>query len=213
MTEQRMYKALVFLLLYLIHSNCLADEFGPVVKLKIAQGKERAECSGVVINEDDKKYYVLSCNHLFLTIKNPEYIITSVYTKDSEVVSVDIKCKLIKYDNDYDLSYFSMIKVDSVRLTPLSLSSSNLLTNSKGNAFGFPYDSVKLVSNELVIESYGEYKSQGGINLLRCKGPVKSGMSGGPLIANNEVHGILSTGADTYGTFVPAFECINFLKK
>lgn len=194
-------------------ANLFAQDFNPVVKLKIAKGKDRAECSGVVIEEDDKKYYILSCNHLFLTIKNPEYIIASVYTKDSEIVSIDIKCKIIKSDFDYDLSYFSMNKVDNVQITPISLSSGNLLTNSKASVSGFPYDSVKSVSNELIVESYGEYKFESGVNLLKCKGPVKSGMSGGPLTTNNEVHGILSTGSDTYGTFVPAFECHNFLKK
>lgn len=194
-------------------ANLYAQDFEPIVKLKIAKGKDRAECSGVVIGEDTKNYYILSCEHLFFKIKNPQYTITSIYTDNGEIVSVDIRCKLIKADEGYDLSYFSMNKVDSVKIKPLPLATSNLLKNSKASAFGFVQDELGLVKTDLIIESYDETRSQTGVWLLRCAGPVVNGMSGGPLIGNNEVHGILSTGSDTYGTFVPAFECHNFLKK
>lgn len=205
---------LVFVIISLFFgANLFAQDFDPIVKLKIAKGKDRAECSGVVIGEDTKNYYILSCEHLFFKIKDPQYTITSVYTKNKEIVSVDIRCKLIKADEGYDLSYFSMSKVDSVKIKPLLLAKSNLLKNSKASAYGFISGELEVVKSDLIIQSYDETQSQSGVWLLRCSGKVIDGMSGGPLVANNEVHGILSTGEDTYGTFVPAFECHNFLKK
>lgn len=204
----------IFLVISLfLGANLLAQDFEPIVKLKISKGKDKAECSGVVIGEDVKNYYILSCEHLFFKIKQPKYTVTSIYTNNGEIISVDMHCKLIKSDEGYDLSYFSMNKIDSIKIKPMTLATSNLLKNSKASAFGFVQDELGLVKTNLIIESYGETRSQTGVWLLRCAGPVINGMSGGPLIANNEVHGILSTGADTYGTFVPAFECHNFLKK
>lgn len=197
----------------LLGANLFAQDFEPIVKLKISKGKDKAECSGVVIGEDSKNYYILSCEHLFFKIKRPQYTVTSIYTDNGEIISVDMHCRLIKSDNGYDLSYFSMNKIDSVKIKPMRLATSNLLKNSKASAFGFVQDELGLVKTDLIIESYNETRSQTGVWLLRCSGSVINGMSGGPLIANNEVHGILSTGSDTYGTFVPAFECSNFLKK
>lgn len=208
------FARIIWIIIFLfIGVNLFAQDFEPIVKLKIAKGKDRAECSGVVIGEDTKNYYILSCEHLFFKIKNPQYTITSIYTDNGEIISVDMRCKLIKSDEGYDLSYFSVNKVDSVKIKPLQLATSNLLKNSKASAFGFVQDELGLVKTDLIIESYDETRSQTGVWLLKCNGPVITGMSGGPLIANNEVHGILSTGTNTYGTFVPAFECHNFLKK
>ena len=119
----------------------------------------------------------------------------------------------LKASPRYDLAYFSLKKNNFIKITPVKLAESNLLVNVEAIAWGFPFDNPKLTKTKLTVESYTEYRTEGGVILLRCKDSVKSGISGGPLVANNEVYGITSSGDKTGTSFIPAFECHNFLKE
>lgn len=210
-----LYKTIItsVIISLLSFSTVFSQEFSPIVKITALKQNMRAECSGVTIGEDDKNYYILSCNHIFEAISNPTYLVSSVYSDNGEIVSVDIKCKLVKAKYDCDLSHFSMSKNNIIKLTPMKLADSRLLINSQAEAYGFPFDSFVMEKYKITVDSYDSHKLESGVCILHSNNKVKSGMSGGPLIANNEIHGILSTGGENSANFIPAFECINFLKK
>lgn len=215
----KIIKVALFLLLLLALTNQVsATEFVYTVKITSYANSWNSmyNGSGTIIGEDDKTYKILSCAHIFEDLGNNAVITVVLFSKEDMKQSITVPAKIIKKNNNTDLSYLEIeksSKICPIEIKPIKLSDSTLIKGAKCNAYGFPGLSTFLNNRVMVADNYDAYA--GDTNLLVCKGIVDQGMSGGPLVANGKVHGVLvhKNEKDKTGSFITVIDCRKFLEE
>lgn len=196
-----------FLLLLLLTSSCLGQDYSPYVQIVSFNGDEARQYSGVVFNETDSRYEIVTCAHGTQDI--PEVsrrIQTSAFNVQFGAVhSVAIKTTLIKQDPDIDLAYMYIPKV--VKINPVELATDSLI-GTKCLSYG--YVNSEEIRNPVVVHSYNTYRTVKGSSILSCEGKLVNGLSGGPLVFNNRIYGIQS-GGSKHVLYCPSDQIVEFV--
>lgn len=166
-------------------------------------------CSGTIYEETETSYYVVTCAH-FIDYDHAEACDYSV-TLYSDQLSPTLKAELIKFSEEKDIAVLKIAKYPSVRVKPLKIADSKLPTGTECIGYGYTPDYQR---RSLSIDSYTLYNAGENNPLLNCRGSVISGMSGGALIYQNQIFGLLSTSCKepAGGLYVPSSEIISFLE-
>ncbi len=167
-------------------------------------------CSGTVYSETDTHYYIISCAH-FIDVDNTESCTYSV-TLYNDQLSPTVEAEMISYSEYQDLSVLRIKKYGQFRVRPLKIGDSKLPQGTECIGYGYTPDYQR---RPLAVSSYTEYNAGEGNPLLHCRGTVISGMSGGPLIYQNQIFGVLSTsqGGTEGALYVPTSVINDFLEK
>jgi hypothetical protein len=122
-----------------------------------------------------------------------------------------MRSQISKSDIDRDIAVISFRKVPEINIIPLKVSTHELPLGTNCNGFGYVSD-TNLITNPLTVNTYDKFKSNKGAQILECIGRPISGMSGGPLIYENEIYGIQSAGNTTV-LYCPTKEIHAFLSE
>lgn len=181
-----------------------AAEYEGIVQIINIDQQYPRSYSGVVIDKDEYKYTVLTCAHGVADLR-PENIKIQINTmsKNDWVKFVSFKGTLIKYHKDMDIAIITMPKVPWVEVDILPLASSRLIAGLEAKSCGY-ITSEKIVRNTMKVVSYELHRTVGGTEILTCNGVPTHGLSGGPLIYENIVYGIQSSGSKNETLFCPS---------
>jgi hypothetical protein len=181
----------------------------PQVSVVCQSAGVNRNCSGTVYSETDTHYYVISCAH-FIDIENEESCNYTV-TLYNDQLSPTVEAEMISYSEYHDLSVLRIKKFPQIKVRPLKIADSKLPQGTECIGYGYTPDYQK---RPLAVSSYTEYNAGDNNPLLHCRGSVISGMSGGPLIYQNQIFGVLSTSqGDTEGAlYVPSSVINEFLE-
>lgn len=196
-----------FLLLLLLTSSCLAQEYSPYVQIVSFNGDEKRQYSGVVFNETDSNYGIITCAHGTQDIPETSLRLqTTAFTlRFGAVQSIAIKTTLIKQDSDIDLAYMYIPKL--VKINPVELATDSLI-GTKCLSYG--YVNSEEIRNPVVVHSYNTYRTVKGSSILSCEGKLVNGLSGGPLVFNNRIYGIQS-GGSKHILYCPSSQIVEFV--
>lgn len=180
---------LALVLVLTINTNVRPDDFSPLLRMSTISTEESALYSGVVFNEDNDKFYVLTCEHALMNMKTNVRTFALAYSinEESPTEYVSLKCKLLKRDSKNDLCLYEFKKPYYLKISPIPLAKSSLVVGTTGEICGY--------SNENLMRSTAVVMDNGDLTgLLVTKANVISGMSGGPFVQNDMVFGIQSCG-------------------
>ena len=184
------------LLLVTSSTNVRPDNFSAIPRMLTENNGQLEYYSAVIHKQDEENYYILTCAHALFKKNNPTtYANLMATNEESSVAYVALKCKLLKRNDKKDLALYSCKRPYFTRLTPIILGSATLLKNSPCEVRGYS-NSNKLKTIQLTVNEYNA--TIDSEPTLIANGIISDGMSGGPLVKNDEVYGIQSsTGTQT----------------
>jgi hypothetical protein len=196
-------KMLMFVIAFSCFNVAIAQEYRPYVQLICNSEGRTSEYSGVVFKEDADNYYILTCEHGTQGHNKQIIRLKSVVAPEVEQVikGISIESKLIKDDRDLDIALVRMAKVLGIKIKPLKLANASLMQGTECLSYG--YSNGEFIRNKVSVLTYDGKRKVGsqyivyhtllGNKILAAEGDIIHGMSGGPLVYNNEVFGIQSS--------------------
>lgn len=211
-----MKHALFLIVLYLGQFTAAplsAQEFSPIVQIMNIDTTHRMQYSGVIVKEDDSAFYILTCAHGVQDLTAAQIKLqTNIFTeKFGSIKVVGVKTDLIKFDRDIDLGYMKFDKVGPLKIRPMLISKSTLTVGTKLTAQGY-VNSRELIISPMIIKSYTRVTTQNLKPILECGGEAIHGLSGCPLVYEDVVYGIQSSGSKTATLFCPSDQLLEFIK-
>lgn len=188
-------------------ATSLASDFRPHVRI-IDEGKLSDVYSGVVTQLNNEHYYVLTCGHGSKTKPPSEQNIRVHFVND--LFSIAVKGKIIQVDYDRDLALIEVARYKSINVLPMVIGE-NPKVGDRCISYGYRDGYQQRV---MTVKTLDFFRSIGGNEILECYGNVEQGMSGGALVYDNKVIGILSAKDDfsTTATYAPVIEINEFLE-
>ncbi|HEY9703473.1 MAG TPA: serine protease [Allocoleopsis sp.] len=204
-------KYMLFLLFFFMPATLYGQVFKPYVELS----QENRGWSGVVYEEDETKYYVLSCAHGIISDQNIVQVTLYNNNPKSNYRSIGVKADILRSDHDLDLALLSIEKFDKLfKIKKLKLGKDRPKVGKKMEINGyylgeFKRTEVVVLEKNLDIINDLKYKTE------ICSGVHYSGMSGSPLEDDGVIYGIqLAKSKDEQSGFHASILMINeFLKK
>lgn len=186
---------LALVLVLTINTNVRPDDFSPIPRMLTENNGDIEYYSGVIYKEDNENYYILTCAHPLFDRSNPVTYVNLVSTnEESSVAYVALKCKLLKRSDTKDLVLYSCKRPYFTKLTPIKLGSGLLLKNVKCEVIGYT-NNFKRKAIPVTVNEYNAIIDNE--KTLIINGNIIHGMSGGPLVKNDEIYGIQSSTATT----------------
>jgi hypothetical protein len=186
--------------------------YHPYVMMNNVVDAKLRQWSGTVIRADKEYFYVLSVNHATEDIvgKSLDTQVTIFPVRPTRLSNAALKATFIKGDQSRDLALYKFYRLPYVDIKLLEIDDNRLPKGSSVASYGFP-GGPRLKLNKLTINSYGLHM-YGNVPLLTCDGQAISGMSGGPLIKDDKIYGIQSSGSQKDVLFIPPSEIKKFLE-
>lgn len=209
-------KTLYFLAFLAISVAASCDEFRSHVKIECASGEATASFSGTVIDYDNG-YVVATCAHGISFPKETRSIIVTAYGATTKTAYALVLAE----DIDKDVAILKIADIGTIR--PIKLASASLADGTECQSYGYCPDFVrkvvsvdlKPVKNESPNLEDHKLRGANGDVLLVCAGDVVPSMSGGALVHQNRVYGLLSArdeGIAIYSTLEQINDVINKAK-
>lgn len=178
-----------YLLLFLLLTTAQAGDYRPHIKIENSVDKNFRIFSGTVCETDGAQYIVVTCAHGFADLPKNKRNLTAIMISDEN--SVIETCTILKEDIDRDVAILSFTKRDYVNIRPIPLAEeANLPDGTECLSHGYTPEFTKRVMS---VTSYSRYTGTNGDSLLLCSGHIESGMSGGALVHQGHIFGVLST--------------------
>jgi len=179
--------------------SAVAEDYAPHIRITVPMHDRYY--SGTVIGEDENDYIVLSCAHGTDGLPDDVLVRAELLGSNHSLV---LPTTLVFRTMVYDLSLIKIKKRQNVKIKIIPLASSPLKEHSIGVAHGF-VGVLKTVT--MRNPDYETTKTKDGGVLLVLDGDVIPGMSGGGLISEGSIFGVLS-GKNKMGEafFVPISE-------
>lgn len=200
------------LLIILISSNCVAQDFWPHVKLSVEKSTGIEMFSGAVINHSEK-LRVITCWHAIEGFEKIEEVNCSIYSVDKHL-SARYKLQVTKFDPERDIMILDFPEQPEEKIRYLELAPFTVLSERGYISYGYAL-SEDMIKNEMTNPNYKEIKTN--INEYQClklNGKVIHGMSGGAVLYNDKLIGIQSSGSDKEKAvlYCPSDQILEFLK-
>lgn len=209
-----MIKLTALLLSLLFGQNLLAqvNDFYPYVMISNIKESKLRQFSGVVINQDDEFYYVLTVNHCVDDIAKPDLILqtTVIPINNDKYLGSAIKTTIIKRDEPKDIALMKFYKLPHISIKPMTLGQEELVAGTNVVSYGF-INSPILKTNKVIFRTYKKH-SYKDIPYMTCEGVGLHGMSGGPLVYKNQVYGIQSSAGNNDILYLPVSQINIFMK-
>lgn len=149
----------------------------------------RAGGAGSIVREDEEYLYILTAKHV-LTAGKPHRVLLKDVHGENHFFDVHIKDLWI--DENYDIGFVRIKKVDDTKFEILNVSSDLPTIGEKIYTIGHPIN-VHYTVNTGIVSNYVKcsYHSE-LLNLMMISAPAFSGNSGGAVInCNNELVGVV----------------------
>lgn len=209
-----MIKLIVLLFSLLLGPTLLAqtNEFHPYVMISNIKESKLRQFSGVVINQDEEFYYVLTVNHGVDDIAKPDLILqtTIIPLNNDKYISSAIKTTIIKRDEPKDIALMKFYRMPHISIRPVTLAQKELGSGTNVVSYGFVSEPI-LKTNRVIFRTYNKH-SYKGIPYMTCEGVGIHGMSGGPLVYENQVYGIQSSAGNNDILYLPVSQINIFMK-
>lgn len=200
------------LLILLLTSQSLAQDFWPHVKLTVEKSTGIEMFSGAVI-KDDEKLRVITCWHALQGFEKVEEVNCSIYSVDKHL-SAKYKLQVTKFDSERDIMVLDFPEQPEEKVRYLELAPFTVLSERGYISYGYAL-SEDMIKNEMTNPNYKEIRTN--INEYQClklSGKVIHGMSGGAVLYNDKLIGIQSSGSDKEKAvlYCPSDQILEFLK-
>lgn len=204
--------AFLLLLILIVSTPLLAQEYGPHAKLTFESSSESREFSGTIIESEESKINVLTCWHGTMGFTNPKIMITQIFTDRVEntqlsaIISLDVQ----KANADKDILLLSGPNNLGLKIKRMKIGRSTLVKGAKTVSYGYS-QSNRLIKNDSLVLNY-DYSTELGSPIMSVQAPVIYGMSGGGLEHGGELYGVQSSGKDGVVSYCPADQLVEFVK-
>jgi len=184
-----MLKLIIFSLVLQLAYTATAHDFYPHVRIQNTVNRSNRSFSGTVCDSNGSQYIVVTCAHGFADLpKNKRKLVVELFSEDGGVVE---DAEILSEDIDKDVAILAFKKRDYAVVRPIPIADdANLAEGSECVSYGYIPEFTKRVMS---VASYSKYSGTNGDNLLLCSGHIESGMSGGALIHQGHIFGVLST--------------------
>lgn len=200
------------LLVLLLASQSLAQDFWPHVKLTVEKSAGIEMFSGAVIKHSEK-LRVITCWHVLLGSEKIEEVNCSIYSIDKHL-SAKYKLHVTKFDAERDIMILDFPEQPKESIRVLELAPFSVLAERGYISYGYAI-SEDMIKNEMTNPNYKEViTKENGFQCLKLKGKVIHGLSGGALLYNDRLVGIQSSGAAATQSvlYCPSDQILEFLK-
>ncbi len=183
----------------------MASDYRPQLSIVCITDKESREYSGVVFEEDETFYHVLTCAHGTQDLDKAKIklkcLVFPEYT--TVITNISLSSDLIKQDSDIDIGVIKLPKVEGIRIKPMKLANASLMIGTECISYGYVRGeyiknqvSILTLSGKEMVDGLEHFHHTQGKQkpLLIASGEVISGLSGGPLVHQNQIFGIQSSG-------------------
>lgn len=200
------------LLVLLLASQSLAQDFWPHVKLSVDKSTGIEMFSGTVINHSEK-LRVITCWHALLGPEKVEEVNCSIYSIDKHL-SARYKLQVTKFDSERDIMILDFPEKPKENIRFLELAQFAVLAERGYISYGYAL-SEDMIKNEMTNPNYKEViTKENGFPCLKLKGKVINGLSGGAVLYNDKLVGVQSSGAAATQSvlYCPSDQILEFLK-
>jgi len=165
------------------------DDFRPHVRIQNTVSKSTRLFSGTICDSTESQYLVVTCAHGFADLpKDKRKLVVELFSEDGGLVE---NAEILKEDIDKDIAILAIKKRDYAVVRPIPIASdAKLSEGTECLSYGYTPEYTKRVMS---ITSYSKYSGTNGDQLLLCSGHIESGMSGGALVHQGHIFGVLST--------------------
>lgn len=207
-----MKKYILFLIfLLLLTSNCFGQQlpkFSYNVKIETFYPEMR-NFSGTVIRCDDDEIHVLTCWHGFMGFTNPKSAFVTFVSEECAYVT---ELRIEKSDIARDIVLLRGLNIYDIKSDVAKISDKNPEIGSACNAYGFGL-SRTIITRPVNVKHYDKMVFGTNYRILSTDRPMPQGMSGGGLIQNGKLCGVLSSAGNTESSYCPADQLLDFVKK